>query len=130
MSNSYGMEKKMNGILSKLAMALLVLIVSGMFLVNSAFATVICSDMKIVKAGAKVIGGAKVNVVRVMIGSGSCGNMTTTEARTFNFSDANADSGLATALTALSLGQNIYLVLTDDNAAVGTTVETIQVAAP
>ena len=44
------------------------------------------------------------------------------------YPDANADAGLATALTAFSLGKNVYLVLTDNNAANGTTVENIQIS--
>lgn len=128
-STTLKQEKKMNKTMCKVG---LIVTVAAVFMMasTSVFASVVCSDMKIVKAGAKIIGGQKVNVVRVVIATGTCGNMTSTGARTFNFSSTNADAGLATALTALSLGQNVYLVLTDNNAANGTTVETIQVAAP
>ena len=101
-----------------------------MMINTSAFAAVECTNMKVIKTGTKVISGAQVNVVRAQIGSGTCGNMTASDKRTFNFSDVNGDAGLATSLTALSLGQNVYLVLTDANAANGTTVEIIQISAP
>lgn len=98
---------------------------------TGAFAAVECLDMQVIKTGSKVIGGAQVNVIRAKPATGTCGNMTTTSnPRTFNFSDVNGDAGLATALTALSLGQNVYLYLTDDNAVAGTTVEIIQISAP
>lgn len=105
----------------------------GLFVMvtTSTFAATVCSDMKIVKTGTKVIGGAQVNVVRAKRASAAtCGNMTTADIRTFNFSATNGDAGLATALTALSLGQNVYMVLTSDTAAAGTTVEIIQISAP
>ncbi len=106
---------------------LLVTIAAFMMTTASAFAAIECFDMKVIMTGTKLVAGSQVNIIRVQRGSTACGDMTTTDRRTFNFSSVNGDAGLAAALTAYSLGQNVYLILTDNNAAVGTTAETIMV---
>jgi len=96
---------------------------------NVAFAATSCSNMKIIKTGSKVVGTEVLNSVRVKRTNSACGNMNGTELRTFNFSSEISDAGLATALTAFSLGLKVFLVVTNNNAADGTTVENIQVTA-
>lgn len=105
-----------------------VFIIAFMMSVTSAFAAIECYDMKVVLTGTNIVGGAQVNVVRVERGSTACGTMTTGERRTFNFSDANGDAGLATALTAYSLGNPVYLVLQNDSALNATGVVAIMVS--
>ena len=94
---------------------------------SAAFAATNCSNMKIVKTGTKVVGSDTINSVRVQRTTSACGDMNATELRTFNFPDTNADAGLATALTAFSLGKTVYLTVTNNNAQSGTTIENIQI---
>lgn len=95
---------------------------------HTAFGAARCGNMEITKVGTKVIGTVQFNSIRVKRTSdATCGTMGTNTLRSFNFAEANGDAGLATALTALSLGRKVLLDLTSDDAEAGTTIENIQI---
>ena len=119
---------KMNALKLGLFSAIVVL---SMLMVSTSFAATKCADMKIAKIGTKTIGGLQVNTMAASLASGTCGTMTVgTATRTFYIGDAIGDAGLATALTAMSLGQNVTIFVTDPDAINGTTAESILVLAP
>ncbi len=85
----------------------------GLFLAgaSSSFAeSGYCTGVKVINAGAKIVGTTAVNQIRLQNTRNDCGDWAQNQTNNYTLMSENADAMLASALTALSLGYPVTVV--------------------